>query len=201
MPTGQLARSFITGLEGGTDSDLLLYIAEERTLSVLRTEFSQQFSRTRSDILTMFDVTNPDAPTFQTAGLTPEKRETLYEKISQWREFDPQTGTHLLLKMNRPQLQRSAQFDASRISRYGLKMIIKNRLAELLPNDDDLAEDHVTEERLTSIIQVTREEMTRGNFRLKIKPFQALPRPNRVPRQTDGRNTERPEADRGLAAS
>ena len=159
-----------------------------------------QFSRTRQGIFAALDFSNPDRPLIET--LPDDKRETLYERITQWREVVPsENRSRLMMTLTKPQLLESAQYDATRIARYGWKMLFKERIARGLPDDRTTVAEHYTPDQLATLGENVRKEMSRGNFRLKIQPVRSLPRPTSVQEQTDGRYSERPETDRGLAAS
>jgi hypothetical protein len=199
LDTGETARLFGQSLPD-EDRGLVNEFLTTEAHHFLAWELRAQFSRTRSGIFAAMDITSPDQPT--TADMPDETRERLFDRITQWREFVPsENATKILVSLNRPKLRESAQFDADHVARYGWKMMLKNRLADGLPDDTTEVREHYTPDQLITIGKEISKEMNRGNFRLRVQPVRSLPRPASIPKQTDGGNPERPEADRGLAAS
>lgn len=144
--------------------------------NILAWELRAQFSRVRRGIFAALDLTNKEAvePMSEPAVAA---RETLYERIAQWREYEPQSGrTRLLLDMTKAELLSSAQYDAGRIAAFGWKMLVKERLAQRMGDGERVA-DRYSAEEVAGLISRTRQEMTRGNFRLRIQPVAPLPRP------------------------
>ena len=146
--------------------------------SILAWELRASYSQTRHGIFAAIDIDNPDAPPI--AELSEQRRETLYERITAWREYVPsQNRTRPLIDMNRVEVLESAQYDAAKTFHHGWKMLLKRRLAEALPDDVALVRDHFDPDEILSLGEQIKKEMSRGNFKLKITPAQALPRGSR----------------------
>jgi hypothetical protein len=178
------------------DSDRTLvgeFLAAEAR-NILAWEMRAQFVRTRHGIYSVLDIGNPDAP--GVADLDDEKRESLFDRISHWREFVPsENRARPLLELNKPKLLESAQYDAGVTFLHGWKMLLKTRLAERLPDESALVRDHFTPEQVFVLGETIKKEMGRGNFRLKIAPVRALSRTAPVSRPGDGRDAEGSKAD------
>lgn len=199
LSTGELADMFGQALPDEERALVADFLSAEAR-NILAWELRAQFSRTRHGVFAAMDITNPDRPAV--AALGEKQRESLFERITQWREFVPsENRTRLIMEFTRPTLLESAQFDASRVAHHGWKMLLKTRLADGLPDDSTPVASHYTPDQVAALGESIRKEMTRGNFRLKIEPVRPLPRPTPVPRQAHGGRAERPEADRGVAAS
>lgn len=150
-------------------------------------ELRAQFSRVRGQIFAAIELPNGN-PTEPLRERSESVTETLYERISQWREYNPLTGhSQVLMNMGRDDLLASAQYDAAHIAHRGHKMLLKQRLAGGLGEGDTVA-DKFTAEQIASLTSTIKKEMTRGNFRLAIKPVPALPRSSSVSRQGHGRH-------------
>jgi hypothetical protein len=149
--------------------------------NILAWEMRAQFVRTRQGIYGVLDLSNPDAPSVD--ELEPDKKATLYERITQWREFLPsENRSRPLMEFNKAKLLESAQYDAGITFLHGWKMQLKTRLAKALPDDESvLVRDQFTPEQVLSLGETIKKEMARGNFRLKITPVHALPRTTPVP--------------------
>lgn len=168
------------------DRELVADFLTAEAHSILAWELHAHFNKTRQGIYAAIDLANPDAP--PVADLAEERRESIFDRISQWREFVPsENRTRPLLQFNRAALLESAQFDATRVALHGWKMHLKTRLAERLPDDTALVADHFSPEQILALGESVKKEMTRGNLRLKIQPVRALSRPIAITRQADGR--------------
>lgn len=199
LSAGEAAEQFGGSLPD-QDRELVNEFLTTEARNILAWELRAQFSRNRAGIFAALDITNPDRPAV--AELGERAQESLYERITQWREFVPSDNrAQLLMVLTRPKLRESAQYDAGHVAHFGWKMLLKTRLADGMPDDMTPVGSHYTPEQIAALGEQIRRDMTRGNFRLKIQPVRPLPGPTAVPRQGDGRHAEGPEADRGLAAS
>lgn len=197
LDSGKAAEQFARSLPD-EDRTLVNDFLSAEARNILAWEMRAQFSRTRAGVFAALDIANPDRPAV--ADLSERARESLFERIGQWREFVPsENRARLVLDLTRPQLLDSARYDAGQIAHFGWKMLFKKRLAEGLPDDSTPVSSHYTADQLATLGAQIRRDMTRGNFRLKIEPVRPLPRPSAVPRQGDGRSAKGPEADRGVA--
>lgn len=197
LETGEAARMFGRSLPD-QDRNLVNEFLTAEAQNFLAWELRAQFSRTRSGIFAAMDITNPDRPPVE--AMSPKARETLFERIGQWKEFVPsENRTKLMATLTRSKLRESAQYDAGQSQLYGWKMMLKNRIADGLPDDTTTVGDHYTPAELVTIGEDIHKEMSRGNFRLKIQPVRTLPRPTAIQGQADGRHPEESETDRGMA--
>jgi hypothetical protein len=193
LTTGQLA-DLIGQTLPESDRELVGEFLSAEARNILAWELRAQFSRNRQGIYGVLDFNNPDAPPVD--ELDQEKKESLFDRIAQWREFVPsERRTRPLLELNKVKLLESAQYDAGITFLHGWKMLLKTRLADRLPDDEAvLVRDQFTPEQVLQLGETIKKEMGRGNFRLKIAPVHALSRPVAVPRQGDGRDAEGPQA-------
>ncbi len=141
------------------------YLASEAR-NILALELNRVTVSNRRQIMQVFDLKNPKAPPVMQRS---EKvRNTLYERIERWREYVPsQHQTRDLLDMTRDELRESAQYDFQRTFTHAFKARLKNQLADGM-NATQVVSDVYTTERIVDITQRVKNEMTRGNFRLKI---------------------------------
>jgi hypothetical protein len=169
------------------DRGLVTQFLSSEARNILAWELRSQFMRTRQGIFGVIDLANPDARGVE--GLGEKARDTLYDRIVQWREFDPiARRSRLIMDMNEAILLASADYDAAIIGHHGWKMHLKTRLAAALHDDASaLVKDRFTPEQVASLGEQLKKEMSRGNFRLKITPVHALPRPSSVPGPSHGR--------------
>jgi len=159
--------------------------------NILAWELRAHFVRNRQGIYAALDLANPDAPPVE--ALDGDARESVFEKIVQWREFDPLVGrSRPLLEMNKRSLLESAQYDARTVFLHGWKMQLKTKLAAALPDEESaLVRDYFSPEQVLTLGESIKREMSDGHFRLKINPVQSLSSRVAVPRQADGRDSER----------
>ena len=98
-----------------------------------------------------------------------------------------QHRTRALLDMNAAELRESARFDLQRTFHHAFKARLKLKLAEKLQPGQVVA-DLYSAETIVDLTQRMKTEMNRGNFRLAIKPVDALPSTDPVSGQGDGRD-------------
>jgi hypothetical protein len=177
------------------DRHLVSEFLTSEARNILAWEMRAQFVRTRQGIYSVLDLANPDSPAI--SDLEDAARESVFERISQWREFVPSEGrARPLLQMTKQTLLESAQYDAATVFRHGWKMKLKTRLADGLPDDDtSTVADVFSAEQVLTLGETIKKEMTRGNFRLAIKPIHAISRRAPVSRQGDGRDSQGSKTD------
>lgn len=193
LSAGEAAELFGRSLPD-QDRNLVNEFLTGEARNILAWELRASFSRTRQGVFAAMDVMNPDRPAI--AKLDEQQRISLFDRITQWREFVPsENRARLILEFNRAQLLESAQYDAGLVSHHGWKMMLKTRLAEGLPDESITVGAFYQPEQVAELGESIRKDMTRGNFRLKIHPVRPLSRPTPVQGQADRRHPDEPEAD------
>lgn len=151
------------------DPDLLDDYLRDEARAFVAWKVNGEVRRERTQILQTIDLTNKDAP--PVAELSERRRLTLYERVEAWREFVPlQNRTRPLLDMTRRELLESADFDRSKVFYHGFKSLLKQRLAEGLPDDTTPVGEVYTAEQVINLTERIKNEMNRGNFRLRVTP-------------------------------
>jgi hypothetical protein len=192
----QLARAFVQEL---TDQDRAL-VEELLALdaqTLLADQFRVRFSRTRTAIYAALDI--PSSQEGQSVRIR-EPRKSLFEQISEWREYVPRVGHRPVLDMTRDELDQALEHRMGILMTTWWRTELLRRLRAEFRDDTQRVADLFSSEDLAELIITIRKEMWRGNLRLRVQPVQALPGAPRLPRQADGRRAKRAKIDRGLAA-
>jgi hypothetical protein len=193
----QLARAFVqelTDQDRALVEDLLALDAQ----TLLADQFRVRFSRTRTAIFAALDI--PSSSQDGQSVRIREPRKSLFEQISEWREYVPRVGHRPVLDMTRDELDQALEHRMGVLMTTWWRTELLRRLRAEFRNDTERVSDLFSSENLAELIITIRKEMWRGNLRLRVQPVQALPGAPRLPRQADGRRAKRAKADRGLAA-
>jgi hypothetical protein len=191
MSTADLADLVATTLPT-EDAELVEAFLAAEARQILAWEVRAHVAQNRGQIMHVIDIhgRNQAPPLKQRSE---KVRATLYDRIEAWREYVPsENQSRPLLDMTRRDLLESADFDLGRAFTFGFKHLLKRRLAEGMPDDNTPAHAVYSTEQVADLAERIKEEMSRGNFRLKLAPFQSLPGAPSVPRQADGRNSAKP---------
>jgi hypothetical protein len=172
LSPGELADEIAATLPDEDRELVEAYLASEAR-NILALELSRQVTANRNQIFQVFDLKNPKAP--PVAQRSAKVKNTLYDRIEEWREFVPsQHRTRALLDMTRDELRESARFDLSKTFHHAFKARLKMKLADQL-GDNQIVADVFSAETIVDLTQRIKGEISRGNFRLKITPVDALP--------------------------
>lgn len=169
---------------------------------ILAYDLRSEYIGTRRGIFRVLDLSKDGLPAYE--HFTPEKRDTVFKQMQDWREFDPiSQQAKLLLSFNKPMLQASALYDTDRVLHHGQKALWKQALADGLPDDETTVEDYYSPEQLLRVMSDAKstiiEDITRGNIRIKVKPMGTVSGPTALSGQAHGRHPQRPQTDRGVA--
>jgi hypothetical protein len=172
LSPGELADEIAATLPDEDRELVESYLASEAR-NILALELSRQDLTNRAQIFHVFDLKNPKAP--PVAQRSEKVKNTLYDRIEEWREFVPsQRRSRALFDMTRDELRESARFDLSKTYHHAFKARLKLQLAERLKGTQ-VVSDLYDAEAIVDLTQRIKTEMNRGNFRLKITPVDALP--------------------------
>lgn len=179
MSTGELADYAATRLPEEDRQLVEAFLASEAR-TILAFELRIHHSKARHSIFSAIAIHDQEAP--KVAELSERRQDTLYSRIEQWREYVPgQNRTRPLLELKRTDLLDSANFDMQKAFTFGYKGLFKQRLAEGMPNDDVTVGQQYSDEEILAMGEQLKEEMGRGNFRLKLRPVRPLPGRTSVP--------------------
>lgn len=169
MPAPELADKIAKQLLSRHKSLVEAYLAMEAR-NILAYELRAHQSQIRNRIYSAISIPGgtPVEP------MPEDRKETLYDRISQWREYDPTTKRAIvLMDMSYEQLDESAQHDAKNMATYGRKMILKQRLmAGMQPGE--IVRDRYAEEDVAEMLTAINKDMASGKFKLNIKRMPAL---------------------------
>lgn len=200
------------------DAQLVEEFLAAEAHQILAMELRMHFQQNRAGIFGTLDI-HGRQPGVPLAQRSERVKNTLYERIEAWREYDPLAHrSRPLLDMNRRSLLESANFDMGRAFHFGFKGLLKQRMAEGMPDDDTPASSVFSAEQIVELSQKVRSDMARGSFRLRLQPMRpltersllrgdlrdevepvdALPGAPELPRQADGRRAQKPRDRRGL---
>jgi hypothetical protein len=172
MSAGELA-DFVSTTLPDDDRELVQQFLNSEARTILAFEVRARHAQNRTGIFNTIDIHRTDAPSV--AQLSERRRDTLYDRVEAWREYDPtERRSRALLDMNRPALLESANFDLQKMAHFGFKGLLKQRLAEGLPNDTVTVAEVYTTEQVVDLTERVKKEFNRGNLRLKLKPIRPL---------------------------
>jgi len=191
----QLARAFVRQLNQ-EDRTLVEELLAQDAETLLADQFRIRFSRTRSAIFAALDIPSQQQ---QTVRVREPRGKSLFQQISEWREYDPESGQRPLLEMTGQQLRRAIGRRTQALMTHVWRTEVLVRLEPEVA-DEQLVGDVFSAEDLAEMVINVRKEMYRGNLRLRVKPVPPLPSATPIPRQAHGRRAKRSKADRGLAA-
>jgi hypothetical protein len=193
MGIPELADQFARTLPDQDRHLVELFLASEAR-NIMAYELRARSSQVRNQMFASLDIKNPGSPV-QLPEEGTRRGDTLFDRISQWREFVPMPGFNgrgkLVSEMTKHELLESANYDAARINKFGWKMVVKQRLAADL-NDEERVMDHYQPEQIAELISRTRTEMASGKFSIRLRPAPFPTNGLRAPRHTD------PEGDGDL---
>ena len=173
MSAPELADYFARTLPS-QDRELVEAFLAAEARNILAFEFRAQISLNRREMFAALDVPSPSRIDHLADDEDEPKKRGLsvFDRISQWREFVPQANGNApreraVMEMTSVELRASAQFDAGKITAFGWKMIVKERMAEQLKEGEKVG-DHFTTLEIGELIRKTRHDMASGSFRLRI---------------------------------
>jgi hypothetical protein len=166
----ELARAF-GRLLPERNLDLVVRLLQANAYALLAAEFRARFARQRHEIFASLDIPNAEP-----SDEPPPRIVSVYEKITQWREFVPDRGHRLLLEMTKREIHAAWQTRTSRMLSEAWRAEVLRRIDTTLELPEDLVSDHFSAVDIANLIQTVRGEMYRGNLRLRIN---VVPMPSR----------------------
>lgn len=174
MNSGEIA-DYVARTLPATDLSLVEEFLASEARAILAMVVLRHHAQTRHGIFTTIGIQNPTAP--PVAKLSEKRQQTLYERIEAWREYVPaERRSKPLGSMTRPMLRDSAEYDIAKVYHFGFKSLLKQRLADALPDDETTVSEMFTSTEIAELTERVKKDMSRGNFRLRIKPVHSLPR-------------------------
>lgn len=166
-----VARMFVTS----KDPTLLEDYFVHEGLTILTWTLRTDHIRTRHGVYSIISIPNGQESE-KPKKKTPKRSKSIYEKITRWREFDPDLNrSRPLLTFNKTGIVRSAQWDRATMIHHAWKIDWKMELAEGLPDDEVTVGDFYTPDQVLDALEKSKRmiatEIKSGGLRIKVEPL------------------------------
>lgn len=176
LSAGEVARIVTSHLLEDDQSFVEEFFIHEGAL-ILAWDLRSEYVQDRRGIYRIVDIAKAGEPHLD--KMPQKKRESIFDKISQWREYDPLSNQgQLFISFNKPMLLKSASRDAGLAQLHGWKSAFKIDVAALLPDDTATVGEYFTPDQLLALMATTKQtiaqEIAKGTLRIKIRPEEKL---------------------------